>query len=64
MGIASTHHVRGQLDTVGYASTAEQMARVWELAAAPPAPERLGPKPAPGVLAVVSPHDDYVYAGR
>ena len=64
MGIASTDHVRGQLDTVGYASTAEQMAKVWELAAEAPAPERLGPKPPPGVLAVVSPHDDYVYAGR
>jgi AmmeMemoRadiSam system protein B len=64
MGIASTDQLRGQLDTTGYASTAEQMAKVFELAGEGPAPERLGPKPAPGVLAVVAPHDDYVYAGR
>ncbi len=64
MGIASTDALRGQLDTVGYASTAAQMERVWELSAASPAPERLGPAPPPGVVAVVAPHDDYVYAGR
>jgi len=64
MGIASTDGLRGQLDTTGYASTAEQMARAWELAGEGPAPERLGPEPEPGVYAVVSPHDDYVYAGR
>jgi len=64
MGIASTDSLRGQLDTVGYASTAEQMEKVWELSAQGPAPERLGPRPLPGVLGVVAPHDDYLYAGR
>lgn len=64
MGIASTDVLRGQLDTVGYASTAEQMQKTWELAAGGPAPERLGPTPPAGVLAAISPHDDYLYAGR
>ena len=51
-------------DAVGFASRPEQMARVWELSASSPAPERLGDPPAPGVAAVVCPHDDYLYAGR
>ena len=38
MGIPSTDEVRGQLDNVGYASKPEAMAKVWELAAQPPAP--------------------------
>jgi AmmeMemoRadiSam system protein B len=65
MGIPSRSlEMRGQLDSVGYASRPEQMAKVWELAGAPPAPESLGAAPAPGVAAVVCPHDDYIYAGR
>jgi MEMO1 family protein len=64
MGIASTDRVRGQRDAVGYASTPEQMKKVWELSADGPAPDRLGPSPVPGVLAVLTPHDDTIYAGR
>ncbi len=64
MGIPSRDDVRGQQDAVGFASRPEQMARVWELSASSPAPERLGDPPAPGVAAVVCPHDDYLYAGR
>jgi AmmeMemoRadiSam system protein B len=64
MGIPSTDAQRGQLDTVGYATTPEAMAQVWDLAGQPPAPEALGPAPAPGVYGVIGPHDDYVYAAR
>lgn len=64
MGIRSTDRLRGQRDIVGYASTAEQMKATWELSAEGPAPERLGPSPAPGVFAALCPHDDYLYAGR
>jgi AmmeMemoRadiSam system protein B len=56
--------LRGQRDSVGFASTAAQMAKVWELAATPPAPDSFGVRPAPGVAAVICPHDDYLYAGR
>ncbi len=64
MGIPSTGELRGQLDTVGFASRADQMAAVWRLAEQPPAPESFGPLPPPGVAAVICPHDDYLYAGR
>ncbi len=65
MGMVSTGiETRGQRDTTGYASRADQMAKVWDLSAASPAPETFGPLPAPGVAAVVCPHDDYIYAGR
>ena len=65
MGIPSTDEVRGQLDTVGYASKPEAMAKVWALAAEPPAPLSLTSVPAPrGVLGLIGPHDDYVYAAR
>ena len=64
MGIASTDSVRGQVDAVGFASTAEQMQKTWELSAEGPTPDRLGPSPAPGVIGALSPHDDYLYAGR
>src|SRR4029453_17558912 len=57
MGIASTGKVRGQLDAVGFASTAEQMKKTWVLSAEGPAPDRLGPAPEPGVLMALSPHD-------
>jgi AmmeMemoRadiSam system protein B len=64
MGIASTERLRGQRDTVGYASTAEQMQKTWDLSAEGPVPDRLGPSPAPGVIGALAPHDDYLYAGR
>jgi AmmeMemoRadiSam system protein B len=64
MGIPSTDELRGQVDNIGYASKPEAMAKVWELAAQPPVPMALGPLPPPGVVALVGPHDDYVYAAR
>jgi AmmeMemoRadiSam system protein B len=65
MGIPSREYdLRGQRDTVGFASRADQMARVWELSGSPPAPDSLGRPPAPGVAAILAPHDDYLYAGR
>jgi AmmeMemoRadiSam system protein B len=56
--------VRGQRDMVGYATTAKAMAQVWELSAQGPAAESFGEKASPGVLGVIGPHDDYVYAAR
>ncbi|HUL94727.1 MAG TPA: AmmeMemoRadiSam system protein B [Usitatibacter sp.] len=64
MGTPSTADVRGQRDTVGYASTAAAMAKVWDLSAQGPAPGSFGTKVAPGVLGVIGPHDDYIYTGR
>lgn len=64
MAIPSAGDVRGQLDGVGFATTAEQMEKVFDLSAAPPAPERLGEAPPPGVAGAICPHDDYLYAGR
>jgi MEMO1 family protein len=64
MGIASAGEVRGQRDTVGYASTREGMERVWALSAEPPFPESFGAEVEPGVLGVIGPHDDYIYAAR
>lgn len=64
MAIPSTDDVRGQLDGVGFPTTAAQMATVFELSAAPPAPERLGEAPPPPVAGTICPHDDVLYAGR
>ena len=64
MGIPSQGDLRGQQDAVGFASTSKQMAKVWERATFPPAPEALGPMPSPGVAGLICPHDDYLYAGR
>lgn len=64
MGAPSAGEVRGQRDTVGYAATREAMQKVWDLSAQGPAPESFGAKVAPGVLGVIGPHDDYIYAGR
>jgi AmmeMemoRadiSam system protein B len=64
MGIPSRDDLRGQTDTVGYASHPTQMARVWDLSSSLPAPDSLGPTPAPGVAGVICPHDDFLYAGR
>ena len=65
MGIPSRAlALRGQRDSIGFAWSAEQMAKVWELSTSPPAPDSFGPLPAPGVQAVICPHDDYLYAAR
>jgi AmmeMemoRadiSam system protein B len=64
MAIPSHDGVRGRIDSTGYALHAAQMAKVWELAAAPPPPDSLGPAPAPGVAAILCPHDDWSFAGR
>ena len=64
MAIPSAGDVRGQLDGVGFPTTAAQMAKVFALSSDPPAPERLGETPAPGVAGAVCPHDDVLYAGR
>jgi len=64
MGIPSTSDERGQKDAVGYASTAAQMAEVWRLSVGNPPPIELGTVPKKGIVGVVCPHDDYVYAGR
>ena len=67
MGIVSTRTERGQRDTVGFASTAAQMADAWRASGQGPPPEDLlgGALPA-GVTVVggICPHDDYLYAGR
>ena len=64
MGAPSTNDVRGQRDTIGYATTREGMARAWELSATGPKPESFAAKVVPGVVGVIGPHDDYVYTGR
>jgi AmmeMemoRadiSam system protein B len=64
MGIPSAADVRGQLDAVGYATTPEGMAKVWELSAGGPRPEPLGGHGRPGVIGALGPHDDYIYAAR
>jgi MEMO1 family protein len=64
MGIPSADETRGQLDAVGYARTPEAMAKVWDLASQGSAPASFGAKAAPGVLGVIGPHDDYIYAAR
>jgi hypothetical protein len=64
MGIPSTDALRGQQDALGFASTAEQMAKVWSLSEKPTPPESFGPLPAQGVYGATLPHDDYLFAGR
>lgn len=64
MGIPSTEEVRGQRDAVGYATTAEAMAKVWDASAEGPRPPSFGATVKPGVLGVIGPHDDYVYTAR
>lgn len=64
MGIASTGEVRGQRDAVGYATSAEAMAKVWQLSAQGPMPESFGADVVPGVPGVIGPHDDYIYTAR
>jgi AmmeMemoRadiSam system protein B len=64
MVIPSHGDVRGRIDSTAYALHAAQMALVWERSALAPAPDSLGPPPAPGVAAVLCPHDDFSFAGR
>jgi len=64
MVIPSHDDVRGRIDSTGYALRAEQMAKVWEMAAAPPAPDSFGVAPAAGVAGIICPHDDFSFAGR
>ncbi len=64
MVLPSHGDIRGRIDSTGYAFHASQMAKVWELSASPPAPDSFGPPPAPGVAAVICPHDDFAFAGR
>jgi len=64
MGIRSSDEVRGQRDAVGYATKADAMAKVWELSAQGPMPDSFGAKLEPGVIGVIGPHDDYIYAAR
>ena len=64
MAIPSHDDVRGRIDSTGYALHASQMAKVWDLSALPPAPDSFGVAPAPGVAAVICPHDDFSFAGR
>ena len=64
MGIASAAGVRGQRDAVGYATTPGAMASVWELSGTAPRPESFGESAQPGAIAVLGPHDDYIYAAR
>ncbi|MCI4397210.1 MAG: AmmeMemoRadiSam system protein B [Acidobacteria bacterium] len=69
MGIPSTATERGQMDAVGFASTKAQMDAVWKASEALPAPDLCKAFPPPAVSSetvagIISPHDDYVYAGR
>jgi len=64
MALPSSGDTRGRQDSLGYALHADQMAKVWELAAAPPAPDSFDTAPAPGVAGIVCPHDDFSFAGR
>src|SRR5207248_7164705 len=52
MAVPSHDGVRGRIDSTGYALHAAQMAKVWELAMTPPAPDSFGAIPKPGVAAV------------
>lgn len=63
MAVPSAGDLRGQKDGVGFAVTAAQMAEAWELSAAGPRPEALGPMPPAGVAGLICPHDDYLCAG-
>jgi AmmeMemoRadiSam system protein B len=64
MGIPSTDAIRGQKDSVGFASSAAQMAEVWDLSPSGPRPDEWGEAPTGPVWGALCPHDDYLYAGR
>jgi AmmeMemoRadiSam system protein B len=64
MAIPSTEKTRGQKDGIGYAKTKEQMDEIYKLSEAPPSPLIFGNQQPQKAVAVIVPHDDYVYAGR
>lgn len=64
MVIPSVGDTRGRVDSSGYALGPAQMAKAWELSAAPPPPDSLAAPPPPGVIGVICPHDDFNFAGR
>jgi AmmeMemoRadiSam system protein B len=64
MAIPSRGDLRGRIDTTSYTARPEQLQAAWERALAPPAPDSFGAVPAPGVAAIVCPHDEFDYAGR
>jgi len=64
MAIASRAGVRGRIDSTSYTARASQMDSVWSRAAQLPAPDSLAPMPAPGVVGIICPHDEFDYAGR
>jgi AmmeMemoRadiSam system protein B len=65
MAIPSHAGVRGRIDSTSYTVHPAQMAKVWELATAPPAPDSFGvAAPAPGVAGILCPHDEFDFAGR
>jgi MEMO1 family protein len=64
MAIPSRGDLRGRIDSSSYTIHPEQMAKVWDLATAPPAPDSFGAVPAPGVAAILCPHDEFDFAGR
>jgi AmmeMemoRadiSam system protein B len=64
MALPSHDDVRGRIDSTAYAFTPAQMAKVWTLAEAPPAPDSFAPPPAPGVAGIICPHDAFGFAGR
>jgi AmmeMemoRadiSam system protein B len=70
VGIKPSDGMRGQMDIVGYASTAEQMTRVLEMCAELAQPRQSALDAENGwnddtaFIAAVCPHDDYCYSGR
>ena len=63
MAIPSTDRVRGLKDGVGFATTAEAMAAVYEASSLAPK-WTLGPAPPAPWIGAICPHDDLRYAGR
>lgn len=64
MAIPSRGAVRGRIDSSSYTIHPEQMAKVWELATAAPAPDSFGVAPPAGVAGILCPHDEFDFAGR
>ena len=64
MAIPSHGAVRGRIDSSSYTIRPEQMAKVWELATARPAPDSFGAAPPAGVAGILCPHDEFDFAGR
>ena len=64
MAIPSRGAVRGRIDSSSYTIHPEQMARVWDLGLAAPAPDSFGVTPPAGVAGILCPHDEFDFAGR